>query len=272
MFPEILAHGGTITLHDIALGAGFYVLARQLGQYGEFEDRMLSVEGQEAVRDLGVALGRLGGTLDLPALKDVFNRHPLLRWVTRDGNTVFTHTNSLASDLLNRYPDASVRVVRQGYSDQLPRVRHLPMQLWRHRLGIGSTGILVGIFGIIGRNKRVDQSIAAFDRLWQKHPDSLLVIAGSCYDDSYQQALVDMIRLSRAGARIVMVDYVPPDIFHTLIALSDVVVNLRWPALGGVSAVLLRSLAAGKPVIISDIPDWRALVVARRRSLPTCSA
>lgn len=258
LYPEILAHGGTIMLHDISLGAGFYILARQLGRYAVFEDRMLAVEGPEAVRDLGAALARSGGVLDLTTLTEVFNRHRLLRWAVGDADRVLTHTDSLAQDLLRHYPDAPVRVVRQGYGDRLPLARHMPLTLWRLRLGVGTTGLIVGVFGIVGRNKRVEQAIAAFELLWRSHPDSLLAIVGSTYDHSYGDELVAQVRASPAASRIVITDYAPSDVFHALIALSDVLVNLRWPALGGLSAMLLRGLAAGKPVIVSDIPDWRA--------------
>jgi glycosyltransferase involved in cell wall biosynthesis len=259
MYPEILAHRGTVMLHDISLGIAIYYLARHLGRYAEFEDRMLAVEGPEAVRDLGVALARSGGVPDAKALKEVFDRHHMLRWAVGSADCVLTHTDSLADALLRRYPAAPARVVRQGYSDRLPLARHLPLQLWRERLGLGDRGLIVGVFGIVGQNKRVEQAIAAFERLWRQCPASLLIIVGSSYDAAYRERLTEQIQSSEANARISMADYAAPDVFHTLIALSDVLVNLRWPALGGLSAVLLRGLAAGKPVIISDIPDWCAV-------------
>jgi glycosyltransferase involved in cell wall biosynthesis len=257
LYPEIIAHGGTIMLHDISLGAGFYVLARQLRRYSEFERHMLAVEGQEAVRDLGAALARSGGVLGEQALKDVFGRHRLLRWAVGGGNRVLTHTDALARELLRHYPEARVRVVRQGYGDRLPLARHLPLALWRQRLGVGAAALVVGVFGIVGRNKRIEHAISAFERLWKKYPSSVLVIVGRTYDFAYGEALKKQIDASPASARIVISDYAPPDVFHALMALCDVLVNLRWPPLGGLSAVLLRGLVAGKPVIVSDIPDWR---------------
>jgi len=258
MYPEILKHGGTIMLHDITMAGAIFSLARHFGRYAEFEDRMLAAEGPEAVRDLGVALARTGGVPDSQTLADVFDRHRMLRWAVMGTDRVLTHTDSLAQDLLRHYPGAPARVVRAGYGDPLPFVRHLPLPLWRHRLGVGATGLIVGVFGIVGRNKRIEQVIAAFEKLWQVHPDSVLVVVGRIYDTAYGEALMWQVQASPAAARIVIADYAPPEVFHGLIALSDVLVNLRWPALGGLSAILLRGLAAGKPVIISDIPDWRA--------------
>jgi len=197
--------------------------------------------------------------LDLKGLTEVFSRHRMLRWAVGDADRVLTHTDSLAQDLLRHYPGAPARVVRQGYGDRLPLARYLPLALWRLRLGVGISGLIVGVFGIVGRNKRVERAIAAFELLWRSHPDSLLAIVGSTYDSAYGKELAAQVRASPAASRIVIADYAPPDVFHALLALPDVLVNLRWPALGGVSAVLLRGLAAGKPVIVSDIPDWRGV-------------
>jgi glycosyltransferase involved in cell wall biosynthesis len=269
MYRQILRHGGTVMLHDIALAIAFFGLARHFGDYAEFEDGMLAAEGPEAVRDLGGVLARSGGAPDAAALRAVFDRHRVLRWAIGPHNRVLTHTDALAQDALRHYPDARVRVVRQGYADRAPIARHLPLATWRQRLGVGGSGLVVGVFGIVGRNKRIESIIAGFEPLWQAHPDSLLVIVGACYEQAYRQELRDRIAASPARDRIHFGDYASPDAFHALVALSDVLVALRWPALGGLSAVLLRGLAAGKPVIVSDIPDWRGAGNAASLHVPT---
>lgn len=269
MYREILQHGGTVMLHDISLAIAIYGLTRHFGRYAEFEDRMLATEGPEAVADLGGVLARAGGTPDLAALLKVFDKHRVLRWAVGPHNRVMTHTDALARDTLRHYPDARLHVVRQGYADRVPVARHLPLAAWRQRLGVGPTGMVVGSFGIVGRNKRVENVIAAFEQLWRVHPDSLLAVVGACYDRDYEKALRAQIAASPARGRIFFGNYAPPDVFHALIALSDVLVALRWPALGGLSAVLLRGLAAGKPVIIPDISDWRGAGDAASLTVPT---
>jgi len=258
MYPEIQQHGGTVMLHDITMSGAFYSLARSFGGYGAFADRILAPEGVAAVRDLGRALAGVSSGVGSSELEAVFDRHRLLRWAVAGADRVFTHTDSLAADLLHHYPDAPARVVRQGYGDRIPTTRWLPLSLWRWQTGLGAEGICVGVFGIVGRNKRVEKSIEAFEQLWRQSPTSLLVIAGQCYDAAYKTILSRQIEVSSARHRIVFLDYVPVPVFHALIALTDVLVTLRWPALGGLSAILIRGLAAGKAMIVSDIPDWRA--------------
>jgi glycosyltransferase involved in cell wall biosynthesis len=257
MYRPLLRHGGTVLLHDLAIGNAIYWLARHHGDRDAFEDEMLAAEGPDAVRALGTALVRTGGKPDFAALVPVFERHPGLRWAVGPRNRVLTHTDSLAQETLRHYPDARVRVVCQGYGDRVPTARQLPLATWRHRLGVGPRGLIVGVFGIVGPNKRVEQAIAGFEPLWRERSDSLLVIIGNSYDADYIAALRAQIAVSPARDRIILGDYAPPDMFHAMMALTDVLVTLRWPALGGMSAILMRGLAAGKPVIISDIPDWR---------------
>ena len=61
-----------------------------------------------------------------------------------------------------------------------------------------------------------------------------------------------------ADAVRIMTD-VALDELEAQIALSDVVVCLRWPTAGEVSASLMRALGAGKPVIASDVLQYRDL-------------
>ena len=51
----------------------------------------------------------------------------------------------------------------------------------------------------------------------------------------------------------------PLDVLEAAIAKCDVAICLRWPTAGEVSAVLMRALGAGKPVIVSDVPQYRDL-------------
>jgi glycosyltransferase involved in cell wall biosynthesis len=44
--------------------------------------------------------------------------------------------------------------------------------------------------------------------------------------------------------------------FELALLACDAVVNLRYPFRGQMSAILMRALAAGKPVILTDVPEW----------------
>ncbi len=51
---------------------------------------------------------------------------------------------------------------------------------------------------------------------------------------------------------VTVTGYLSAEDFDTLLCLSDVVVNLRYPSMGEASAALLKSFAAGKACIVSN--------------------
>jgi glycosyltransferase involved in cell wall biosynthesis len=186
-----------------------------------------------------------------------FKRHKMLKWLIDHSDRLLVHTDPLKKRLLEDYPSANVGVVRMGVSDKVPLMRHLPCASLRAALGLTDEGLCIGSFGIMDRVKRIEVVIEAFVRLCSFYPSSLLLLVGSCYDPGYRRELKSQIRASGFEKRILLLDYVQPEAFHSLMALTDVIVNLRDPDRLGLSAVLLRALAAAKPVITSDIKEWR---------------
>jgi len=56
---------------------------------------------------------------------------------------------------------------------------------------------------------------------------------------------------------VVQLDYVEEDRLWSLMAASDVCVNLRWPTMGETSGAAIRALALGRPLVVSDV-GWFA--------------
>jgi glycosyltransferase involved in cell wall biosynthesis len=59
------------------------------------------------------------------------------------------------------------------------------------------------------------------------------------------------------GRDVVQLDYVEETRMWSLMAGSDVCVNLRWPTMGETSGAAIRALALGRPLIVSDV-GWFA--------------
>ena len=51
----------------------------------------------------------------------------------------------------------------------------------------------------------------------------------------------------------------PAEQFERAMTECDVVICLRWPTAGETSRVIIRAFALGKPVVASDVPQWREL-------------
>jgi glycosyltransferase involved in cell wall biosynthesis len=53
--------------------------------------------------------------------------------------------------------------------------------------------------------------------------------------------------------------YVPKPEFESQLECCDVIVNLRAPLTKHMSATLVRGLAAGRPLVVTELPDWEFL-------------
>jgi glycosyltransferase involved in cell wall biosynthesis len=62
-------------------------------------------------------------------------------------------------------------------------------------------------------------------------------------------------RLERLGLTegVERIDYVPEERMWSLMAACDVLVNLRYPTMGETSGSVIRALALGKPLLVSDV-------------------
>jgi glycosyltransferase involved in cell wall biosynthesis len=117
---------------------------------------------------------------------------------------------------------------------------------------------LFGCFGHITESKRVPQLLAAFAALRERRPDARLLLVGS---------LGERVPPFELPEGVYRDDYVPEGRLWALMAACDAHVSLRWPSMGETSAVALRALSLGKPLVVSDagsfaeLPDEVALKV-----------
>jgi glycosyltransferase involved in cell wall biosynthesis len=122
----------------------------------------------------------------------------------------------------------------------------------RPRYGIEPDTVVFGCFGGLTPEKRVAPILAAFDAIRHRLPPSVLLLGGeapSYYDLRGDIARYDLDRLVRVTG------YVDDeDDLTSLIAASDITLNLRWPTARELSGPWLRSLAAGRCSIVSALP------------------
>jgi glycosyltransferase involved in cell wall biosynthesis len=123
---------------------------------------------------------------------------------------------------------------------------------------------VLGAFGHMNSSKRIPQLLRAFARYRDAHPRTRLVLAGSA-DPSLELTW----RIEQAGLAdaVVREDYVTEDRLWALLRRVDAAVALRAPTMGETSAVVLRALSVGTPLVVSDVgwfselPDDVALKV-----------
>ena len=109
---------------------------------------------------------------------------------------------------------------------------------------------LYGCFGHINESKRIPQLLAAFARLRQRRPEARLLLVGGT---SPRMADLDV------PEGVTREDYVDEPHLWALMAACDAHVSLRWPTMGETSAVVVRALSLGKPLVVSDVGSFSEL-------------
>jgi len=148
------------------------------------------------------------------------------------------------------------RVRARGYGRP---VWHVPMPAWpvpEVEPARVDGGPVFGAFGHMNTSKRVPQLLAAFARFRESHADARLLLVGSVspgLDLDYR------IEHEGLGSAVIREDYVPEERLWSFIRRADAIVSLRAPTMGETSAMVIRALTLGKPLVVSDVGWFREL-------------
>lgn len=244
-----------VTLHDLTWGALLYREAALWGEKEAFRRALAASEGEAAAAEYA-ALGE-GDSAGLPArVENFLNRHLLLGGVVAASQAQIVHLPGAASALA-RYPGARVFEFPMGVED--PR-RSLPEgeNDLRQRLGIAQTAFLIGTFGVADPVKRLEEVVLALEWLAAESPeaDPVLLIVGGFLDPAYRDRLEALVVELGLNDRVRLLGRTAQRDFDLALLACDAVVNLRYPFRHQMSATLMRAIAAGRPVVISDVPSW----------------
>jgi glycosyltransferase involved in cell wall biosynthesis len=193
----------------------------------------------QAVRLEAVQLGTVGDLLPYA--------YPLFRLPVEAARATAVHNAFMADAVTAEVPDAEVVRVAMPMtpvSIAADRVRAL-----RERLGVTPGGLLVGAFGLLTREKRIETLVRSFARVRSALPRVRLMLVGAVPD---REALDAMLAARGLGDAIVT-GRVALEELPVHIEAADVVVHLRYPTARETSAALLRVLAQGRPAIVSDL-------------------
>ncbi len=220
---------GVVVLHELVL---HHLVAGLTLARGDADAYLAAME-----REAGL-VGRLLGYAVVDARIE-----PL--WETRPQDFPLAgEVLDLAAGLIvhSRYVEERVR--EAGYARP---VRQIPMAAWpvpRVEPAAVEGRPLYGCFGHLNESKRVPQLLRAFARVRRRRPEARLLLVGAA---SRRIERLDL------GEGVVREEYVPEERLWSLMAACDAVVGLRWPTMGETSAVAVRALSLGKPLVVSDV-------------------
>jgi glycosyltransferase involved in cell wall biosynthesis len=194
-------------------------------------------------------------------MEEFLNRHPLLGEIVAASAAQIVHLPRAAAELTERYaqPPAAARVYEFAMGVGDPRQSLPPAgNDLRPRLGIAEGSFLLGAFGVADPVKRLDAAVRALAELAAEAPeaDPVLLIVGGFHDPAYRKHLEELAAELGLGGRVRLLGRTPQWVFDLALLACDAVVNLRYPFRHQMSATLMRAIAAGRPVVISDVPSW----------------
>ncbi len=112
-------------------------------------------------------------------------------------------------------------------------------------------GVVVGCFGVVNSSKRIPELLRATADVRRRHPELTLLLVGSTSPGFDLDRRIQRLGLADDG--IVREGWVDETRLWSLMAGSDVLVNLRHPTMGETSGSVIRGLSLGKPLVVSDV-------------------
>ena len=145
------------------------------------------------------------------------------------------------------------RVRAAGYEGPISVIPH---PAWAVPADVASTrsttdGLTVGCFGVVNSSKRIPELLRATAAIREAGGDVVLLLVGPTSPGFDLERRRQRLGLSDEG--VVREDWVDETKLWSLMASSDVLVNLRHPTMGETSGSVIRGLSLGKPLVVSDV-------------------
>jgi glycosyltransferase involved in cell wall biosynthesis len=234
---------GVVVLHDFVLH--HLVAGMTLGR-GDAAGYLDAMQREAGAVGRMLAHGVIDGLLP-PLWEDRAVNYPLAGEVLSYATGVIVHS---------AYVEGLARSA--GYRGPVWRIPH---PAWPAPARLASADLpgdrtIIGCYGHLNPAKQVPQLLEAYSVLRKRVPEALLVLAGSLSPGLELDPVYARLGL-RPGEDVLELDYVEEDRLWSLLAASDVCVNLRSPTMGETSGIVIRALALGRPLVVSDL-GWFA--------------
>ena len=247
MLDYIKKFGGTVVLHDYNLHFLLYHISLKhfeldFKKYLEYfeEDYKDSDEAKEYLSSL-----KTGGSG--PRIEEF----QLNGTVTNYADRIIVHSDYAKRKLLDNNIDLKVAKI-ESYAKPLDCSNAAQI---REAFKIHQDDIIVAVFGHLSRNKRIDKVVNAFGEVLKEKKDAKLIFVGKP-DPWAQQYFKDLFNGPEAQylkKSITTTGYTKMEQFLDYMRIADICINLRFPHNGETSASASRILAAGKPLIVSNV-------------------
>ena len=254
IYNVALQHPGIVVLHDYAIHhliAHIYLgLKQDMEQY--LDELEINHGGKS--RELAqkrAATGKLG-LWETDAVDYPMNKRLLAGSL---GAVVFSEfaRENLKSYKLNK---PIHRLYLHSGADDIQVNENIIMEA-KKNVGFSPNRLNICVFGFVAKSKRPYSIIKAFKKIVDKGIDAQLIYVGKL--EEHCNDLTHMINAMGLKSRVKITGFVDIETFRQYVLACDMNISLRYPTMGETSGVLMRSLAAGKPSIVSNIGTFMEL-------------
>ncbi len=241
VYDAARATPGVIVLHDFSLQHFFLGLARERADPNIYLDEVGACEGPALRAEAEDSLN--GGAI--PSIQADPASFPLNCRLVTSAESIIVHSEWSASRLKHIAPTVPIRRINMHVLPDVFAKKHEAPGGDARRVELASFGHVTTEKGI-GRTLRVLASLRA------SH-DFHYTLVGQ--PDNYDVA--EMVRDHGLRDRVTITGFVTLEEFQRRIAETDIAVNLRDRTVGETSASVCRVMAAGVPVVVSNV-GWFA--------------
>lgn len=256
LYPAFFDAPGVLVLHDLVLHharLSSYLMSedvsayrRDMGNRAKREKARVALDAYR--REVASAYPEDGAAISAIAIRMGGGRllysFPLYEHLARRSALTIVHSESARAEILERCPETSVMRVRMG----IPAPAPVSREQARKKLDLPDK-LLLASFGLITPEKRIRSVLQALARLRGQGVDAHYVLVGGQTDHYDVRAEAASIGV---GDQVHFAGRVSEEMFSLYAFAADICLNLRYPSAGETSATLLRLLACGRPVLVTD--------------------
>jgi glycosyltransferase involved in cell wall biosynthesis len=245
IYRRALERPGVVVLHDAVLNH-FFLGSLERAQY---IDEFVYNYG-DWYRDFA---GELWDERARSAGDARYFQYPMLRRIVETSRAVIVHNSAAARLVLAHASNARVCEIPHLWAPP-PQIPAGAPEEFRRRLGLESRTFLFSVIGYLRESKRLPVVLKAFDAVHRSGLRTALLVAGRFVSPDLEAAIAKS--LDRPG--VYRVGWLPDCDFWSMAASLDACVNLRYPAAGESSGVVIRLMGLGKALIVSRTEESSA--------------
>ncbi len=239
IYRRALERPGVVTLHDAVL---HHFLLGQLSETEYIEEFVYNYG--EWSRGLARELWASRAASGVDARYFEF---PMLKRAVEKAAAVVVHNPAAARMVRDAAPGARVVEIPHLSFPNRP-AGEWEIGRYRDRLGIGGSDFVFGVFGYLRESKRLHNVLEVFAQVHRAIPATALLVAGEFVSSGLERSVAPL--LEQPG--VVRRPFLKDAEFRLAASMVDACINLRDPAAGETSGMVVRLMGLGKPVLVTD--------------------